>query len=335
MTNRLPLPSVSAGRCRRAAFTLIELLVVIAIIAILAAMLLPALAKAKQKAQTTACMGNFKQLGLAMQMYFDDNKEKIPYARLELTGGASANHHAWDKKLGSYMGSTKNPNGTGRFTWDSQSATSFPQPEKWLLCAADKVVGKDVMDNVRWRGYRRSYAMPQHNGGGNPPWNYQTTGAGDWPVTSAAKTGVGLCIGRGTGSDAASGTLNNAPRVWQSGTADGNVDDVRQWRYQPAIRTGIILDPAETILLTERIHQENYFGNAGYANLHKAADHFSGGGQMNNAKLLHGPDMFNYLFVDGHVEHLNRDATVSALDTGTNPKARDRQSGMWTIAPNE
>ena len=68
------------GRKSKQHFTLIELLVVIAIIAILAAMLLPALSAARERSKQANCTGKLKQIGLAVQMYAGDNKDVIAFS---------------------------------------------------------------------------------------------------------------------------------------------------------------------------------------------------------------------------------------------------------------
>lgn len=94
--------------CRQSqVFTLIELLVVIAIIAILAAMLLPALNKAREKAKSIACIGQLKQMGVATQGYIQDYAEYIPYGRepnnATFLGYATANNWAWYCRMAPYV----------------------------------------------------------------------------------------------------------------------------------------------------------------------------------------------------------------------------------------
>jgi prepilin-type N-terminal cleavage/methylation domain-containing protein/prepilin-type processing-associated H-X9-DG protein len=89
-------------------FTLIELLVVIAIIAILAAMLLPALSKAKEKAKSIACVSNNKQLALAMTMYVGDNNDFLPLLNIGSQASPIANNW-WLQLLdqGKYLSALK------------------------------------------------------------------------------------------------------------------------------------------------------------------------------------------------------------------------------------
>src|SRR5436190_14259538 len=78
-------------KSKRTAFTLIELLVVIAIIAILAALLLPALARAKARAQRISCTSQLKQVGLSFRLFSNDHGDKFPFLVGTSDGGTDAN----------------------------------------------------------------------------------------------------------------------------------------------------------------------------------------------------------------------------------------------------
>jgi len=116
---------------RKHAFTLIELLVVIAIIAILAAMLLPALSKAKQRAWTIRCSSNLRQIGLGMKMYADDNAEYYPesggniYWNAIDTGGTEK--ASWMQQIYAEVGNTNvyNCPGNAQLPTDMQGPFNY------------------------------------------------------------------------------------------------------------------------------------------------------------------------------------------------------------------
>jgi prepilin-type processing-associated H-X9-DG protein/prepilin-type N-terminal cleavage/methylation domain-containing protein len=130
---------VNYGRKQPRQFTLIELLVVIAIIAILAAMLLPALAKARAKAQAISCVNNLKQINLALFIYVDESRQKLP------------------------LGSQPSIRDHNSCIWDSlpvavKSAESFVCPTDALQnCLSLNATGAAGTWGVEWATTRLSY----------------------------------------------------------------------------------------------------------------------------------------------------------------------------------
>lgn len=151
---------MSANLSAARAFTLLELLLVIAVIAVLAAFLLPAIGRARAKAQRLACMNNLRQISLGVRMYADDSSDAFPPPKDNFPPGAFT---AYTKLMKSYLGMT----------------TASPERARLFACPADTFYYEyDDSDRIsqslhlQERYYYSSYAF---NGGNFP--------AGKPPVT--------------------------------------------------------------------------------------------------------------------------------------------------------
>ena len=288
---------------RRAAasvgFTLIELLVVIAIIAILAAMLLPALARAKGKALRIQCVSQLKQLSLGINLFATDHEDMFPPAGYEASGGTLS----WDTYIHRYIGGIASEDDLTVGVLDTEMT---PKIER---CPADR--GPDVDWNPGGIFGRRTYAM---NAVG-PTWSveYQVDPLRGLP---AIRRGVGI--------------------YWRAGVRSGASPDWNARSYKSSVvkdPSGTILlveQPCDQnlagniwpcISLGPR-------GNSGPGNgeLYQISPP-DAKNQGQELYRLHN-NRFNYLLHDNHVESLRTEQTVGS-GTLTAP------NGMWTIKPGD
>jgi prepilin-type N-terminal cleavage/methylation domain-containing protein/prepilin-type processing-associated H-X9-DG protein len=144
------LPAVSNGK-RRAAFTLVELLIVVGIIAVLIALLLPSLQRAREHANRIACLSNLRQLGMAVIMYTNNNRGYFPAPSAD-SGLVTADPNAWNRDDWIYWRPGRDPNESALVPY---LAGRFD--ERLYRCPSDVI--ENHINSPTWGRYDYSYSI--------------------------------------------------------------------------------------------------------------------------------------------------------------------------------
>jgi prepilin-type N-terminal cleavage/methylation domain-containing protein/prepilin-type processing-associated H-X9-DG protein len=204
---------------KRKAFTLIELLVVIAIIAILAAILFPVFAQAREKARSIACISNLKQLGLAMMQYTQDYDEKNPAGQNGWGGG-----QGWAGQVYPYAKSVGVFQCPDDPMTDGQTSSSYGINSN--LANANDTCISSGWSNCTCSQTGDGYTIAQFNAPSSTVLLFEVQQSAWYNITTVAGDGAGSCGGSGNGNgNSAVGSWSisaTQPAVYATGVFNGD-----------------------------------------------------------------------------------------------------------------